>query len=75
MVTAGNIAEFESFLAQYDIDYMITTENVQEAVEEEAARQNRAFSARVDGRFSFTAYQRYDTVRFLDPCPEVKDPN
>nr|XP_046468152.1 uncharacterized protein LOC124212306 [Neodiprion pinetum] len=62
LVTADNVEAFETILDENEIDNMVMTENVQAAVDEEATRQSTASTARLDGRISFEAYQRYGDI-------------
>ncbi|XP_046736215.1 carboxypeptidase B-like [Diprion similis] len=62
LVTADNVDAFERFLLENDIHYSIATDDVQRAVDEEAARQRNASAIRANGRLSFTAYPRYDAI-------------
>lgn len=62
LIHAENVDSFQTFLNENAIDGMVMTDNVQEAIEEEAARQRSASNVRVDGRISFSSYQRYNAV-------------
>lgn len=70
VVFSDHVETFDAFLAENEIDYLIATENVKEAIDEEATRQAVASTTR---GLSFDAFMRYDAVcNALQPCNHAR---